>query len=198
MSEINIGFINELQDKVSEILPKDRFNHTLGVAYLASSLAMCYEIDDKLSLVAGLLHDIAKHVPYEEAITLCKENNLGITEIEVRNPFLIHGKLGAFYAKTIYGINNDEILSAIEFHTTGKPGMTMLEKIIFLADYIEVHRLQQTNPSLSKIRPIAFKNIDMAVYYVLENTLSYLSNKKQEIDHLTVETYEYYKKELKQ
>lgn len=196
MRKISTEKLNQLQEEVAGKIPKNRYFHTLGVAYLASSLAMCYGIDPSKAMAAGLLHDIVKYVPGEEAVRECKEAGLPVSELEERNTFLLHGKLGAYYAKEMYGIDDEEILSSIEYHTTGKPEMTLLEQIIFLSDYIEIRRNQPTNPDLDEIRMTAFKNIELAVYYALDNTLNYLTKTGSEIDPLTKRAQEFYKKEL--
>ncbi len=106
---------------------------------------------------------------------------------------LLHGKLGAYYARTKYGIHDEEILSSIVYHTTGKPAMTFLEKNIFLSDYIEVHRTQNTKPILDMIRTTAFKNLDLSVYYALDNTLQFLKFNNRLIDRMSFDALEYYK-----
>lgn len=196
MCLLSINTLDDIQDKVSKEIPKQRYYHTLSVAYLAASLAMCYGEDQSKAMAAGLLHDIAKYINTEETILQCRLANIEIAEVEERNPFLLHGKLGAHLAKQNYGITDPDILSAVTYHTTGRPAMTILEKIVFLADYIELRRNQSTTPSLSVIRETAFKNLDLAVYYALDNTLRYLTKAHREIDQLTVTTHEYYKKEL--
>lgn len=188
--------IDELQTIMEEFLPKKRFLHTQGVQYLASCLAMCYGESAERAMLAGLLHDNAKYIDFELAIKECERYQLPVSDVERRNPFLLHGKLGAYYAKTKYGVEDEEILSAITYHTTGKPNMTFLEKVIFLSDYIEPRRVQPTTPTLDVIRTTAFSNLDLAVYYALDNTVRYLNNTNKEIDELTVKTLVYYKKAL--
>lgn len=185
--------IDELQKTMEDLLPKKRFLHTEGVAYLAASLAMCYGESAERAMIAGLLHDNAKYIDFEEAISECKHHGLPVSDVERRNPFLLHGKLGAYYANVKYGVMDEEVLSAITYHTTGKPNMTFLEKVIFLSDYIEPRRTQPTTPSLEEIRIIAFHNLDLAVYYALENTVRYLKSTGREIDELTIKTLEYYR-----
>ncbi|WP_148401762.1 bis(5'-nucleosyl)-tetraphosphatase (symmetrical) YqeK [Clostridium sp. Marseille-P299] len=196
MSLLSISALDEIQESVSSEIPKKRYYHTLSVAYLAVALAMCYGEDTSKAMAAGLLHDIAKYTTGEEAIRECREANLPVSEVEERNTFLLHSKLGAYYAEHKYGITDSDILAAISNHTTGRPNMSTLEKIVFLADYIEMRRNQPTTPSLAIIRETAFKQLDLAVFYALDNTLRYLSSTQREIDQLTVTTYEYYKKEL--
>lgn len=197
MGLLSINTLDEIQERVSSEIPKKRYYHTLSVAYLAVSLAMCYGEDTSKAMAAGLLHDIAKYTTGEEAIKECREANLPISEVEERNTFLLHSKLGAYYAEHKYGITDPDVLAAITNHTTGRPKMSTLEKIVFLADYIEMRRSQPTTPSLAIIRTTAFNQLDIAVFYALDNTLRYLSNKQREIDQSTVITHEYFKKELK-
>ena len=97
------------------------------------------------------------------------------------------------YLKSKMVITDEEILSAISYHTTGRPGMTDLEKVVFLADYLEPFRTQPTEPDLNKIRRIAFEDIDKAVYLALKNTLRYLESRGQETDMTTAETFEEYR-----
>ena len=126
---------------------------------------------------------------------LCEEAGISLTEMERLNPALIHGKLGAFYAKTKYQVEDEEILSAIRYHTTGHPDMTVLEKIIYLADYIEPGRAMDCKPhSLQEVRIACFQNLDDGMRFALENGISYLREQNQPIDTISLETYEWYQK----
>lgn len=188
-------YIEKIRKQVKEALKKDRmrFRHTLGVADTCACLAMRYAVDIERAYIAGLLHDCAKCVPDDVKMIQCRENNIKLTTIEIQNPYLIHSKLGAFYARNIYGIKDEEICSAIQYHTTGRAAMTILEQIVFLADYIEPYRNRADN--LGKIRGLAFVDIERAVYEVLSDMLEYLrSNHKSSIDMTTEDSYEYYKK----
>ncbi len=182
--------IRLIKKKIKKVLDKDRYQHTLGVAYTASSLAMRYGIDIDRAFLAGLLHDCAKNIPNDEKIALCKKYKVKLTEVEKQAPYLIHSKLGACLAKELYKVDDREILDAVRNHTTGRPGMSVLEKIIFTADYIEPGR--NTAPNLSKIRQMAFVDIDNAVIEILYDTLEYLETKDQIIDPMTKKTYDYY------
>ena len=126
-----------LQKHMKEELSADRFEHTLGVMYTAESLAMRYGADMTKAAVAGLLHDCAKCIPNSQKLKMCKKHDIEITEMEEQNPSLLHAKLGAYMAKKAYGVEDEEILSAIRWHTTGKPDMSLLDIIIYMADYIE-------------------------------------------------------------
>ncbi|MCR5748268.1 MAG: bis(5'-nucleosyl)-tetraphosphatase (symmetrical) YqeK [Lachnospiraceae bacterium] len=181
---------NEIKHKIKKVLDKDRYQHTLGVAYTATCLAMRYQIDLDDAFTAGLLHDCAKCIPTAEKLEICKKNGIELTEIEIKNPALIHAKLGAFLAKDKYGITDKDILASIRTHTTGEPGMSLLQKIIFIADYIEPRRDQANN--LAEIRKLAFIDLDLAVRRVLHDTLNYLNKKTAVVDPQTSKTYEYY------
>lgn len=186
--------LKSLQKQVKEVLTEDRFEHTLGVMYTAESLAMRYGTDMTQAAVAGLLHDCAKCIPNAQKIKMCRKNGIEITEMEEANPSLLHAKLGAYLAKSVYGVTDSEILSAISCHTTGKPDMSMLDMIIYMADYIEPNR--DKAPNLKEIRKKSFENIEEALYQVLESTLKYLSDRPEMIDPTTKISYDFYKWKL--
>lgn len=186
------------QKKVSKRLPKKRFNHTLGVQTTSFSLAILYGEDYNKAIYAGLFHDLAKYMSNSKLLKECEKYKLPISKTEKKNPHLLHGKLGAYYAKTEFNIDNNDILNAIAYHTTGRPNMSLLEKIIFVADYIEPSRDEKNNPSLAKIRELAFTDIDKAVFEILKATLNYLDSdnsedSKKKIDSLSIKAYNYYK-----
>ena len=167
-----------------------RFEHTLGVAYTAAALAMRYDGDIKNAQIAGLLHDCAKCLSDEKRLSICEKHNISMTEIERRNPFLLHAKVGSFLAMEEYKIKDSDIIHAILNHTTGRPGMSLLEKIIFIADYIEPGR--KNAPNLAEIRKLAFEDLDSALLKILSDKLEYLKSTDGEIDPMTARTYEYY------
>ncbi len=187
--------IIELQNQLKDVLTEKRYAHTIGVQHTAACLAMRYGEDVEKASVAGLFHDCAKCLSDDEMLSECEKYGIEMTALERRNPYLLHGKLGACYAKVKYGIIEEEIGEAIKYHTTGKPDMSLLEKIIFIADYVEPMR--RRIPGLEDIRKMVFVDIDKAVYMALENTLNYLKNtthgQQKEIDEMTVRAYEYYK-----
>jgi len=184
--------IEHLRIRIKEALQTDemRYRHTLGVANTAACLAMRYETDMEQAYIAGLLHDCAKCIPNNEKIAQCRKYNLPISDSESQEPSLLHAKLGAYYAKAIYNIEDENIYNAIYYHTTGRSNMTILEKIIFLADYIEPYRNKAAN--LEYIRRISFENMDHAVYEVTKDTLDYLRNRQISIDPMTAETNQFY------
>ena len=184
--------IAELRTKIKKTQDKKRFEHTLGVTYTAACLAMCYDVDTERAEIAGLLHDCAKCLSNEKKVALCKMQSIEINMTEAKNPFLLHAKAGAYLAQHKYGIGDEDILNAVRYHTTGRPGMSTLEKIIFIADYIEPGR--DHSARLPELRRLAFVDLDRALAEILKDTLSYLEGADDEIDPMTQRTYDYYKK----
>lgn len=186
--------ITKILKKLQKELDAERYQHTLGVMYTAASLAMCHGENIEHALIAGALHDCAKCIPGREKIKLCKKYNLEVTLVEEKNPSLLHAKLGAYLAQKKYDIVDQDILNAIKSHTTGRPEMTLLEKIIYIADYMEPGRTEL--PNMAEVRTLAFKNIDDCLYRILEDSLVYLKTRDLPIDIMTEKSYNYYKQEL--
>lgn len=193
---MNANDRKKIRKSMKRTLDKERYEHTLGVAYTAMALAMRYGASLEKAELAGLLHDCAKCISNEEKLAMCRKHHITITEVERKSPFLLHAKLGSFIAMDRYGINDKEIINAILNHTTGCPDMTLLDKIIYIADYIEPRREQA--PNLSEIRRLAFLDIDRALLRILEDTLEYLCATNSSVDCMTQKTYEYYKSLEKQ
>lgn len=187
-------YLRLLSGQLSEELDKKRYAHTLGVAYTAVSLAMAHGTDMYNAYLAGLLHDNAKCISSEKKRKLCKKYDIVLNEAEDKNPDLLHAKLGAIRAREKYHVEDRAVLEAIKYHTTGKPAMTELEKIIYIADYIEPNR--KMLPGLPEIRATAFRDLNRAMVLILKNTLAYLREKEVFIDPMTLKTYEYYKEEI--
>lgn len=183
---------------IKKHLTKERYRHSLGVAYTAIALAMKYNPDTsnsdfmKKAELAGLLHDCAKNMDNDKKIHICDKNNISYSSLEAENAFLLHGKVGAYIAKTKFGIEDEDILNAIIWHTTGRPGMSILEKIIFIADYIEPSR--KPLPELDYIRKLAFEDLDMAMKAILVNIIKYLQLNNKPFDSMTQKTYDSYNK----
>ncbi|MBD5543000.1 MAG: HD domain-containing protein [Lachnospiraceae bacterium] len=185
---------HEIDRYLRKTLDKKRYTHTLGVANTAACLAMRYSSDVNKAYLAGLLHDNAKCISTKKKMAICQKAGLSISKIEEKNPELLHSKVGSYLAKQKFHIEDSDILNAICYHTTGRPNMSLLEKIIFVADYMEPNR--KIIPGLDQIRSMAFQNLDNALLLILENTLSYIKKKDREtdIDPMTQKTYDYYKK----
>lgn len=184
--------ISELRAKIKKTQDKKRYEHTLGVTYTAACLAMCHDIDTERAEIAGLLHDCAKCLNNDKIVSLCKKQSIEINMTEAKNPFLLHAKAGAYLAEHKYGVGDEDILNAVRYHTTGRPGMSTLEKIVFIADYIEPGRNHSAR--LPELRRLAFQDLDKALEEILKDTLSYLNGTGNDIDPMTQKTYDYYKK----
>ena len=177
----------KIQKKLYKKLDSHRYQHTLGVMYTCAALAMVHGVDLGKAQTAGLLHDCAKCIPNEKKLKLCKKHEIPVTPFEKENPFLIHAKLGAYLARKKYKVEDEEILSAIRCHTTGKEAMTTLEQIL----YIEPTR--NTAPHLERLRRLAFQDLDQCTYEILRDTLTYLRQSPQKIDETTERAYGYYR-----
>lgn len=168
----------------------DRYEHTLGVEYTAAALAMRYGGNIRDAQIAGLLHDCAKCLSDKKRLEICAKHHIPVTALERKNPFLLHAKVGAYLARKKYGVKNQDILNAIRNHTTGRRDMSLLEKIVFVSDYIEPGRKHA--PNLEEIRQLAFLDLDRALLRILEDTLCYLKSSGGDIDPATEETWKYY------
>ncbi|MDY5845133.1 MAG: bis(5'-nucleosyl)-tetraphosphatase (symmetrical) YqeK [Bariatricus sp.] len=181
----------KMRKKLKGELDKERYDHTIGVMHTAGCMAMRYGADLDAALTAGLLHDCAKCIPNDKKIEMCNKYHINISAAELSNPGLLHSKLGAYIAWKKYRIEDEEILHAIASHTTGRPAMTLLEKIIYIADFIEPGRSEA--PNLPAVRELAFVDIDKCLYKILEDSLAYLEKKGVAIDPMTEKTFLYYK-----
>ena len=185
--------VRKIRKKMEKSLDSKRFEHTLGVAYTASALAMCHQADIEKAQIAGLLHDCAKCMSNEKKTDICEKHQIPVTDIEKHNPFLLHAKVGRYLAQKQFHIHDEDILNAIMNQTTGRPEMSRLEKIIYIADYIEPGRRQA--PGLSKVRRLAFQDLDRALLKILKDTLDYLQSIDSPIDPMTQKTYDFYIRE---
>ena len=188
MSETSM---DEIRKSLKKELDKSRYEHTMGVMYTAAALAMAHGADQKKAMLAGLLHDCAKCIPNKKKLKMCSQHNIPVSEFEQTHPFLLHAKLGAYVARAKYDVTDEEILSAITWHTTGKPEMTLLEKIVYIADYIEPKR--DKAPNLAVVRKLAFEDLDECMYKILADTLAYLEENPKDIDNATKDAFLYYK-----
>ncbi len=182
----------EMKAEIKTLIKPTRYEHTKGVVKTAKHLAKVYGCDKKQAKTAALLHDCAKYISDDEKMRLCAKYGVAVSPTEMENPGLLHAKCGAIVARHKFKVKDPEILHAIAVHTTGVPGMSLLDQIIFVADYIEPGRCEA--PHLDRLREIAVKDLDEATYLILKDTVKYLNSRsEQAIDPMTEETYEYYK-----
>lgn len=169
-------------------LSEERFLHTIGVAEKAEDMAKMFNISEEKAYLAGLLHDCAKGFSNEKLLHIINDN-LSIDECEMINPKTYHAPVGAYIAKKEFGVTDEEILSAIRWHTIGKLKMTDFEKVIFIADKIE----NKTRPS-SMINRISSKlslenGLDEALLECYKITINSLTDRNLKICISTIEIY---------
>ncbi|MBM7623119.1 bis(5'-nucleosyl)-tetraphosphatase (symmetrical) YqeK [Sporohalobacter salinus] len=155
---------------LQEMISPDRLKHSLAVRDVAIDLAKKYGIEVKKVRIAGLLHDSAKGISNDNLLKMAEEFGIVIDDVIRSVPGLLHGPIGAELAKKEFGIEDEEILNAIRTHTLGAEEMTMLEKIIFIADYIEPNR---TCAGLDELRKKARVDLDQAIRVACDRTLKY-------------------------
>ena len=157
---------------LKERLDEHRYIHSLGVADSAKELALRFGGDEKKAYLAGLLHDITKNETNERQLKLFESDGIILNQVEKNNPKLWHAMTAPVYIKNKIGITDAEILSAVRYHTTGKAGMTLLEKIVYIADYISAER---DYPDVDVMRALSCESLEKAALYSLKYTFKKLS-----------------------
>ncbi|WP_432204847.1 bis(5'-nucleosyl)-tetraphosphatase (symmetrical) YqeK [Cetobacterium somerae] len=165
--------INFLKKELSSILSKKRYEHSIRVLETAIELAKIYNIDLEKVAIAAILHDFAKEFKRDELVSISKIFFKEETEDYLDNIEILHSYAGTYIAKNKFNINDSDILNAIKYHTTGRKNMSLIEKIVYIADAIEPKR---DYPHVKKIRELAFKNLDKAILVEVNNKIEYLVN----------------------
>ena len=172
----------EIIEKVKKSMGSRRYLHTEGCVDMAERLARRWDSDVSLARRAAYLHDIAKEMPYDEQLNLISGRGIILNEIQ-RSEKIIHAFSGAVIAKECFG-EGEKVCGAIRWHTTAKPGMTLLEKIIWLADLTEEGR---NFDGVSEIRELAFIDLPKALIKGFDTTLRFLVQKGEKIDPNMIE-----------
>jgi predicted HD superfamily hydrolase involved in NAD metabolism len=162
---------NYIRDWVEKRLSPERFQHTLRVAGLATDMAVHWKIDKDKAELAGLLHDCAREMPLEDMLAIMDKSDQPIYEYQKYKPALLHAPAAAELIQIELGITDEEVINAVCFHTTGRPGMGLLEKIIYLADYTEPARKFK---GVERVRELLYRDLDLAMKYALDQTLIYV------------------------
>ena len=178
-----------LRQMAMPYLNPDRIAHVSGVETQAVMLAKRWGEDPDRAAVAGILHDITKALKKEKQLKLCEKYGIMLENAERENPALLHARTGAELARERFGVP-DEVYNAIRWHTTGKPDMTTLEKILYLADYTEPTR---DFPGVEKLRELCFKDLDKAMALGLKMSIEDLRERGKPIFHDTMDAYNWYK-----
>ena len=179
--------IEQLEKVVVNLLNPNRVKHVLGCRDTAADLARIWGADETNAARAGLLHDITKALDGPLQLTLCREYGKVLDEFSENNPKTLHALTGSMVAERIFG-ENEAVVQAIESHTTGKPAMNTLEKIIYVADYMEPNR---DFPGVEELRRLAYTDLDGALKLGLEMTLSMLREQKRQISPASSQALEY-------
>lgn len=177
----------ELEQTVLSLLPTNRVAHVLGCRQVAQELARLYGADETDACRAALLHDVTKALKGSRQLTLCREYGITLDEFFTQNPNILHALTGSLVAQRIFG-ENPQVVAAIACHTTGKADMTTLEKIIYIADYIEPSR---DFDGVEQLRKLAYTDLDGAVAQGLRNTLALLQWQGRQISRESVQALEY-------
>lgn len=174
---------HDIKKELEGMLSKKRFVHSLGVSAAARHLAELYGGDADQAELAGLVHDCAKEMKLPEMQAWAAQKAFPIDDYMWQSRALLHGPAGSAYAELHFGITDPEILSAVYYHTTGKAGMSLLEEIVFLADYIEPSR---DFPGVDELRKKAEKNLDDAALFAYDSTLRHLLEEHAYVYELTL------------
>jgi len=176
--------IEQMDLLLKQSIKQGRYMHSVRTMNEAVALAEHYGEDRKKAAVAGLLHDCAKDLTDDETLEYCRANSIYLSEVEKNQVFLVHGEVGAIIAREKYGVEDESILSAIKYHTTGCANMSMLDKIIFLADYIEPGR---THSEVQITRELAYKDLNMALISAFDSTIKFVISQRGLIHPNTID-----------
>ena len=171
----------------------DRFFHSLNVADMAKELALIYGEDPEKAYLAGLVHDCTKNTPPEKQLEIIESGGIKLTELERRNKKLWHAISGSVFIKSEYGIEDEAVISAVRYHTTGKAGMSLLQKIIYTADFTSAERDYE---GVERIRTLAKTKLDSAVYEGALFTVEKLEGLGLDVHPDTVDAMNYYKQKI--
>lgn len=176
----------EFLEEIKKHLNPDRLYHSLNVADEAKKLAARYGADEKKAFTAGLLHDIMKNKSQTELLSFFAENRISQSDTERVSPKTWHAVAGAVYCERVLGVTDKEILSAIRWHTTARAGMTLLDKVIFIADFISADR---TYDGVERMREKAYISLEYAMEEGLQFTIEELAHQGFAIHEDSVAAY---------
>ena len=178
---------SEAKKLVKARLSEKRWTHTKNVKKMAVKLARRWGTDPEKAAMAAILHDSAKELPKQELLQIFADNAIIAENAPARPSPVWHGIAAAILAETQWGITDPEILSAIRCHTTGKPGMSKLDKIIYLADMTSAER---DWPGVEKLRKLELKDLDAAMLAALKQTNDFVLSQSKPLDPMSKAAYE--------
>jgi nicotinate-nucleotide adenylyltransferase len=171
---------------IKKTLSAYRFHHSMCVADKARELARKYGIDEEKAYVAGILHDITKEMPNDEQIKLIEENGYKLSDFEKSNHRVFHQMSGAAYVQNVLGIKDEDIISGIRYHTTGRADMTLFEMLIYLADFTSADR---SYPDVDIMRRKTDENLREGMLYSLKYTICDVVSHERTLHPNTIECY---------
>ena len=177
----------ELRPIALSYLKPKRMPHVLGTEQEAVRLAERYGADVTKARIAALLHDCTKKLDMDEQLALCKKYHIPLDELEQKALKLLHSKTGAAIARDVFAVD-DDVYNAIMYHTTGKPDMTLLEKIIYLADYIEPTR---DFPGVETLRRTVYEDLDRGLLMGLTMTIDEMEEMGNPVHYMTRDARDY-------
>jgi predicted HD superfamily hydrolase involved in NAD metabolism len=177
--------IEDIKKRLKKMLSENRYNHSIGVMEASRGLSKIYGVHTGKAVLAGLLHDCARDLTATETFSICEKYGIKIDDFMKKQPKLLHGIVGSFIARDIFGVTSPDVLSAVENHTMGREGMDKLSAIVFVSDYIEDGR---SFPGVEEIRRIAKVSLKKAVVACLDCSISYLISRGRAIHPQTVIT----------
>lgn len=176
----------EIMERLTARLKPSRLQHSICVAECAERLAKRHGCDPEIAKMTGLLHDICKNDNSDIQLQIIKNGGIMLTALEKSSPPLYHAMAGAAYLQTELGIRDQDVLNAVRYHTTGRAGMSLLEKVIFIADLASADR---DYPDVEVVRRLAEQSLEEALLYALEFLVCDLVKKKKYLHPDTVEAY---------
>ena len=185
---------DKMEYKLKKELDRQRFEHTLGVEQTAREMARVFGEDEEKAALAGLLHDCAKCMPLSQMIKAARHAD--VDPVMKESKALMHAVAGRCVAQDVYGVQDEDVLGAIRWHTTGRAGMTRLEKIIYLADVIEPNR--KPYPGLEDLRALCMQDLDGAMHTALRMSLEHVREQGKTLHPDTLAALADYEPELAQ
>ena len=188
-----------LRDQVlawlADHVPPSRLNHILRVEQMAIDLAGHHSLDVEKAAQAGLMHDLAKYFKPQKLLEIARAENLDIDPVSEATPHLLHADVSAIVARDTFGLKDEEVLQAIANHTLGRPGMSLLSCIVFVADSLEPGR--GNTPELEALRQMSYKNLYQAVWLTCDYSLKFLLETHCLIHPRTIATRNWFLQKVK-
>jgi predicted HD superfamily hydrolase involved in NAD metabolism len=177
MGEFSGTLRQQVLDWLAENVPESRLKHVLSVEQMSINLARQHHLDTNKAAQAGLMHDLAKYFKPKQLLDIARSEGLPLDAVYEANPHLLHADVGAIVARDQFGINDPEVLAAIANHTLGRPDMSPLSCVVFLADSLEPNRGYTLE--LIHLRQVSQTNLDRAVWLTCDYTIQHLIKKRR-------------------